>query len=153
MLRLIVFLALNFGALAIGSVLMGSIPNNTWYDQLNKAPWTPPGWVFGAAWFTVMLTFSIFMYQVSGTVPAVQLRHLYTVFALQWVLNVLWNPVFFRWHSPIPALVIIVALAAVVMYLLIWGKQHAGWSALWILPYAAWLCIAISLNAYVVVKN
>ena len=51
------FLILNFGALGIGSFLMNNGPTSTWYLTLNKAPWTPPGWVFGFAWFTIMILF------------------------------------------------------------------------------------------------
>ena len=45
---LIVFLIINFGALAMGGWLMNNGPQTDWYLALNKAPWTPPGWVFGA---------------------------------------------------------------------------------------------------------
>ena len=44
--RLLFFLLLNFGGLALGSFLMGEGPTGMWYSNLNKAPWTPPGWVF-----------------------------------------------------------------------------------------------------------
>ena len=56
------FLVLNFGALGVGGFLMGSSPaQNTWYFSQNLAPWTPPGWVFGAAWTLIMLLFSVYM--------------------------------------------------------------------------------------------
>ena len=51
------FLLLNFGALAIGSYFMNNGPQSNWYLTLNKAPWTPPGWVFGVAWTTIMICF------------------------------------------------------------------------------------------------
>lgn len=59
--RLILFLALNFGALALGGIFAGQGAVSDWYDGLQKAPWTPPGWVFGFAWTTIMICFSIFM--------------------------------------------------------------------------------------------
>jgi benzodiazapine receptor len=59
--RIIVFAVLNFGALGIGVYLMGQGATSDWYQGLNKAPWTPPGWVFGAAWTTIMVFFSIYM--------------------------------------------------------------------------------------------
>lgn len=46
---LILFLVLNFGALGIGTILMDNGPQSLWYTSLNQAPWTPMGWVFGAA--------------------------------------------------------------------------------------------------------
>lgn len=39
-----VFLIVNFGGLYLGGILMGSNPgSNTWYNNLQQAPWTPPG--------------------------------------------------------------------------------------------------------------
>ena len=59
--RLIIFFLLNFGALGIGGFFTGPGVSSEWYQNLNKAPWTPPGWVFGAAWTTIMICFSIYM--------------------------------------------------------------------------------------------
>ena len=59
--RLILFLTLNFGALALGGIFAGQGAVSDWYEALNKAPWTPPGWVFGFAWTTIMICYSLFM--------------------------------------------------------------------------------------------
>jgi tryptophan-rich sensory protein len=64
MLKLIIFFCLNFAALGIGGLLIGDPATDEFYLNVNKAPWTPPGWVFGAAWTTIMICFSIFMFQV-----------------------------------------------------------------------------------------
>ena len=52
---------LNFGALAIGSYFTASGASSDWYQNLNKAPWTPAGWVFGAAWTSIMICYSVYM--------------------------------------------------------------------------------------------
>lgn len=43
--KTIIFLILNFAALAIGGLSTSSGVTSEWYNALNKAPWTPPGWV------------------------------------------------------------------------------------------------------------
>ena len=53
----ILFLVINFGGLAVGNWLMGAGPTGDWYTNINKAPWTPPGWVFGASWTLIMICF------------------------------------------------------------------------------------------------
>ena len=58
---LVIFLFINFGGLALGSWLMNNGPRSLWYIELNKAPWTPPGWVFGVAWTLIMICFSIYL--------------------------------------------------------------------------------------------
>ena len=59
--RLIIFMALNFAALAIGGLFTSKGVSSDWYIVIVKAPWTPPGWVFGAAWTSIMICFGIYM--------------------------------------------------------------------------------------------
>ena len=88
---IILFLLLNFGALAIGSFLMNNGPQTDWYVSLNKAPWTPPGWFFGVAWTTVMVCFSIYL---AYLLPLKSSSSFWIVFSIQFVLNVAWNYIF-----------------------------------------------------------
>ena len=79
------FLLLNFGALAIGSYLMNNGPQSNWYLSLNKAPWTPPGWVFGVAWTTIMICFSVYLANLIGLKNS---PVFWMLFAVQLILNV-----------------------------------------------------------------
>lgn len=150
---LILFIILNFGALAIGAFLMGGETTGEWYKGVNKAPWTPPGWVFGAAWFTIMALFSIYMWKMGNTFDKSQLTTLYVVFGIQWILNVMWNPVFFKWHLVLLGLIVIALLTLVVLWLMIKGFQNKTYLGFLVAPYFIWLCIATSLNAYILLKN
>jgi tryptophan-rich sensory protein len=154
MFRLSVFLVLNFAALYFGSLLMGGSPaDNEWYISLKKAPWTPPGWLFGVAWTFIMICFSVYMWKLAGELKGKQLSALYLIFAVQWVLNVVWNPLFFNWHLVLPALIVLMLLVAVLVFLQI-NFADAKPIYLWtILPYLLWLSIAFSLNFYVLIRN
>lgn len=146
----VLFLLLNFGALSIGALLQGEGPSADWYSNLNRAPWTPPGWVFGAAWFSIMLCFAIYLANLSQKVP---LATFFPIYALQWILNVSWNPLFFNWHLIGKALIVLLALTFVVAIILYRNRIHLGKRTWLIVPYLVWLCIAVSLNAYVLVNN
>lgn len=91
--KLIIFLALNFGALALGGLFTSQGVSSDWYLNLSKAPWTPPGWVFGFAWTSIMLCFSFYMAEAWTLIE--NKKFLITVYTLQWILNVGWNPAFF----------------------------------------------------------
>lgn len=150
MTRLIVFFIVNFLALGLGSYLMGSTPvENSWYQGINKAPWTPPGWVFGFAWTTIMICYSIFMWKATSSTSAI----LYAAFTLQFILNVMWNPVFFRWHMLGMSMVIICCLALLVLWFTYWGFRNTGVWGILMLPYILWLLIAVSLNGYAYANN
>lgn len=148
--RLIIFTLLNFGALAIGGIFTESGVSSDWYQTLTKAPWTPPGWVFGAAWTTIMVLFSIFLASVWEYIDNKKL--LITLFAFQWILNVGWNPIFFHFHLPLTALFIIVGLLFLVITITFRFHRSLALSSL-MLPYIVWLIIATSLNAFVVLYN
>lgn len=146
----VVFLIINFGSLAIGGWLMNNGPQTDWYLALNKAPWTPPGWLFGVAWTTIMLCFSIYMTSLYLSHETVKLKLL---FALQVLLNVSWNYVFFNKHLMTVGLMIIFLLTILIIYFLLTYLKKLNFISLLILPYAVWLCIATSLNLYIVLNN
>lgn len=145
--RFILFLVLNFGALALGGFLMSNPATNLWYKNLHQAPWTPPGWVFGAAWFTVMIFFSIYMASVLKS--NVHRAKWITLFAIQFVLNVAWNPVFFRFHHIGFGLVVLLLLFIVLLLMVYQSKDARRKTLPFLLPYLIWMCVAISLNGYI----
>ena len=149
--RLIIFLIINFGALAIGGFFTGKGVPSDWYIGLDKAPWTPPGWVFGTAWTTIMICFSIYMAYLW---PVVENKNLLIVlFIIQWVLNVSWNPTFFYYQLVLAGLIIITGLTIIVGSFLLLYWSELKFKTLLILPYFIWLLVATSLNGYILFKN
>ncbi|MFB9057717.1 TspO/MBR family protein [Mariniflexile ostreae] len=145
-----VFLVINFSALAIGSWLMGNGPQSDWYQNLDKAPWTPPGWVFGAAWTSIMVCFSIYMAYLYLATPSLKIKSL---FVFQFICNVLWNYLFFNQHLIGLALVAILILTVIIGVFMLSFLTQMNKKSLLVLPYFVWLCIASSLNAYVLIYN
>ncbi len=149
--RTIVFLILNFGALAIGGLYTSDGVSSDWYNLLEKAPWTPPGWVFGAAWTLIMICFSLYMaFLWKSTVNRSTLAALYLV---QWVLNISWNPAFFYYHKVSLALILITGLTVLVTVFLFKYWNFIKSKSILIIPYLIWLLIATSLNAYILISN
>lgn len=149
--RLIVFLLINFGALAVGVFFTGKGVPSEWYISLNKAPWTPPGWVFGFAWTMIMICFSIYMAYLWPIVDNKKI--LIVLFILQWVLNVSWNPTFFYYHNVLVGLIIICGLTILVGIFLINYWPELKFKTVLLLPYFIWLLIATSLNGYIFLRN
>ena len=146
----LLFLFINFSALALGGFLQGEGPMSDWYQNMNKAPWTPPGWFFGVAWTTIMICFSFFMAKLTQSNKSTSLV---TLFVIQFILNVAWNPVFFALHQMVVALVVIVSLTILVgIFLFKYGKEVGNWKWL-VLPYFAWLLVATTLNIYAIAYN
>jgi tryptophan-rich sensory protein len=142
---------INFGGLALGNWFMGDAVNDEWYTSLNKAPWTPPGWVFGAAWTTIMLCFSIYLSYLFSIRKS---KFVIIVFCIAVLLNVSWNYIFFNQQLTRIGLATISALTIVILYFFIsFGDEKLSKLKYLLLPYMLWLCIATSLNAYIVINN
>ena len=120
--------------------------DTAWYATLQKPPWTPPAWVFGPVWSVLYLLMGIALVRVHPT------RHVMVPFLAQLALNLAWTPVFFGAKRPRAALAILVVLCVA-----------AGWTArafgqvdrtagLLLIPYLAWLALALSMN-FSIVRN
>jgi tryptophan-rich sensory protein len=146
----LLFLVINFGGLAIGSWLMNNGPLTEWYTSLNHAPWTPPGIVFGIAWTFIMICFSIYL----GHLFIKDYKSkLIIVFLIQYILNVSWNYIFFNQHLVIFGLITIALLTSLLFYYFFKLSKKTGHYKFLLLPYIIWLCIATSLNLYILIHN
>lgn len=149
--RITLFLILNFAALFIGQYFTGPGVNSEWSQSLNKAPWTPPGWVFAVAWNIIMITYAFWL---NSAWQSGQSKFLWIIlYSFQWILNVSWNPVFFYLQEAAWALPILITLTGIVAGSFFLYYRYLGWKSIWILPYVIWLPIAVSLNLYIVLYN
>ncbi|NBN99685.1 MAG: tryptophan-rich sensory protein, partial [Flavobacteriia bacterium] len=95
--------------------------------------------------YSIYLAFAVVQFQNK--------RLFWGVYLLQWVLNVAWNPLFFKYHWTEVALIDLLALTAVIYFSLLRFIPLRSWKAWLLLPYAIWVVIATSLNAYIVFMN
>ena len=146
----VLFLIINFGGLAIGSWLMNNGPLTEWYISLSQAPWSPPGFVFGIAWTIIMICFSIYLGRlfIKSYNPK-----LIVIFSIQFILNVSWNYIFFNQHLILFGLITIILLTALICYYFFELSQKIRHYKFLLLPYIIWLCIATSLNLYILIHN
>ena len=149
--QILLFIVLNFGALAIGSYFMNNGPSTDWYLSLNKAPWTPPGWIFGIAWFSIMICYSIYMANLMMVCKNKYI--IWFLFSIQFILNVSWNYIFFNKQLTFEGFFIIANLTLVVGLFLFGFKNRLKSTSLWIAPYFIWLLLASSLNLYIIINN
>jgi benzodiazapine receptor len=146
----LLFLAVNFSGLAIGSWLMNNGPLSNWYTNLQQAPWTPPGFVFGIAWTFIMICFSIYLGKLFTEDNTRKIR---SIFLIQFVLNVSWNFIFFNQHLVLFALINILLLTSLIFVYFFKRSSAVNNYKYLLLPYMLWLCIATSLNLYILVHN
>ena len=149
-LRFILFLIINFSALYLGMLFSGEGGTSEWYYNLIRAPWEPPGWVFGAAWTTIMICLAFYM---SISWNYVYKKKLILLYVAQLILNISWSPIFFNYHYIFLGLITILGLTFLIGYILYSFWRELKLNSVFILPYLIWLIIATSLNGYIFLNN
>ncbi len=145
------------GAAVTATAVAGSLGTDvrsSWYRDLDKPSWQPPGWAFGPAWTTLYASIALASARAvdAASSPAERLR-LQRSLAVNLALNAGWNWLFFRARRPDAALAEIVLLEASTLDL----ARRAGRSdsaagrLLW--PYAGWVAFATALNASIARRN
>lgn len=144
--KLLISLALPQIA-AVSGALFTVTGTGSWYQQINKPSWNPPGWVFGPVWTTLYILMGIAFYLVWKSNASDKLkRPAMTLWVVQLVLNFFWTLIFFGAQEPGWALVEIIGLwIFILLTILAFARIHK--TAAWLLvPYLLWVSFATVLT-------
>lgn len=141
---LVAWLAASFVAAAIGAA--ASVQAGTFYAQLARPEWAPPGAVFGPVWTVLYALMGIaawLVWRVGGFRAA---GTALTLFLAQLAFNALWSWLFFGWHRGALAFADVVLLWALVVATLagFWRIRRLAGALL--VPYLLWISFAAALN-------
>ena len=126
---------------------------NNWYENLNKAPWSPPNYVFGIIWPILYVLMFISFFLVYFNKKCYPYCKPITYFLIQLVLNLSWTTVFFRFRQLLLGLVMIVAIILITLYTAYKFYSINRLASALLIPYILWLCVAFSLNLYIILMN
>ena len=141
-----------------------------WYANLVKPEFAPPNWVFGPAWTTLYFLIGISLFLVWKNkwettnrileskqkgwnkwserlwTGDLQKANVIAIFAVQYVLNILWSFVFFGWRLPSLAFLVILALWFAIIFTIINFYRISKLAAYLLVPYILWVSFAGYLN-------
>lgn len=148
---LVAWLALTFGAAAIGAV--ASVDAGSFYGQLVRPAWAPPASAFGPVWSALYLLMGVAAWLVWRERGAVHLPVALTLFVVQLCANALWSWLFFAWRNGAFAFVDVLVLLALIAATttIFWRIRRLA--AVLMLPYLAWVCLASALTWWVWQNN
>lgn len=123
---------------------------NDWYQKLKKSSLTPPANVFGPVWGTLyaLMGISIILYLLSKYTPTGIF-----LFILQLAVNLSWSDIFFRQKQLCTSAYVLFALNILVLFTFIEFRKSSLIAALLLLPYMAWILLALYLNIYICQNN
>ena len=146
--------ALGIGsALAVGAVsALISSRGIRGFEELNKPPLSPPGWLFPVAWTALYILMGIgaarvYLAHTDGTKAAL------AVYAAQLIVNGLWSPIFFAAELRLAAFAWLIILIALSVWMFIRFRRVDRTAALLQIPYLVWLLFAAYLNLGVYLLN
>jgi benzodiazapine receptor len=152
-----VLLACSLALVAIvasvgGIATAGSVGD--WYEGLDRAPWNPPGWVFGPAWTVLYVLMAVAAWLVAREgLDDQAVRTALLLYGAQLALNLGWSLVFFGLRRPGLALAVILALLVAIAATAV-AFHGISSTAAWLLaPYLAWVAFAATLNAWIAFAN
>ena len=119
---------------------------NPWYDALIKPAIQPPGWAFGVAWSILYVLLGVALAIVLNARGNRYRGVAIALFAVSFVLNLAWSPLFFAAHQVFAAFFLILFMQAfAIATTFAFGRIRAA--AAWLmLPYLLWLSFASILN-------
>lgn len=128
-------------------------PAGQWYRSLDKPPWQPPSWAFGAVWTPLYASIAWSAGRALGRARPDQRRPLVTALAANLTLNAAWNWLFFRARSPQAGLAGTALLDLSNAHLISRTARADAVAAAALLPYAAWCAFATALNSSIARRN
>ena len=151
-LALVICIAIAQLAGLLGLPFTDTAPGS-WYDQLDKPDFTPPGWVFAPTWTLLYTLIGIGLFRVWRAEPSPERTLGIGLWGVQIALNALWTPLFFGaelpWIAGIDLLVLVGAIVATIVVV----ARVDRIAAVLMVPYLAWVGFATVLTLSIAAAN
>lgn len=126
---------------------------NNWYSSLQKAPRTPPNYVFGIVWSILYTMMAVSFLMVWKNKKCFPYCNPLTMFFIQLGFNLIWTTLFFKLKMPVLALIdimLIIYFAFITQQAFSKINKFAGYL---LITYIGWLLLAFTMNLYIAVMN
>ena len=131
------------------------IEPDEWFFNLNFSPVKPPSIVVRSVWPFLYFTLSTYAWCISYELKRRKYQIAFVMFMFQMILNWLYGPVMFAWHSPEGILVNDIICVVVILSLIIFQfVDKKKWQlGVLLFPILLWECYATYLTGYIVANN
>lgn len=121
------------------------------FEQLEKPPLSPPGWLFPVVWTVLFVLMGIASYLV--VVSAKPNRTALTVYGVQLIFNFVWSIIFFNYSQYLFAFIWLVILWALILTTVVLFYRISKPAGYLMIPYLVWVTFAGYLNLGVYMLN
>ena len=118
---------------------------DSWYESIKPAL-APPGWVFGVVWTFLFYLIAIAMYYSWTNSNKKEKKKVFSFYAVNLILNMLWSFIYFKAKNPAFALVVLIVLWCSILALIIMNWKINKKASYLLIPYLLWVSFASILN-------
>lgn len=122
------------------------------YQNLNRPPFSPPGWLFPIIWTLLYLLMGLSSYFIVQS-PSLMKEKALILYFFQLFINFIWPLFFFNFRNYLFAFLILIVLIISVSYMLFTFKEINSLSFYLNVPYLLWLIFALYLNFMIFLNN
>jgi len=145
------WLLASFTGAAIGGI--ATLDAGSFYRQLARPGWAPPGWIFGPVWSVLYLLLGIAVWLVWRERGFAGARVALSLFLWQLAVNSLWSWLFFAWNLGALAFGETLLLWALVFATLVSFWRVRPLAGMLLVPYLGWVSFAAVLTYAVWQRN
>lgn len=120
--------------------------HSVWYANLPKPSFTPPKEAFAPVWTILYLMIGVALSRL--WLARHRNKILLWLFAIQFILNLAWSPIFFYFHNIGLALIDLFLIWMCLIAFVFFSFRDKVMFALFI-PYLLWTSLALSLNCVI----
>ncbi len=149
--KLLLCIAIPLGIGGLSALLTSG--NMNLFDEINKPPLSPPGWLFPVVWTLLYILMGVSLYMVTEKSPLKNIKPQLISFGTQLFFNFFWSIIFFNFKAFLFAfgwLILLWVSIAVNIFLFYKTDKRAG---LLQLPYLLWVSFAGYLNLSIYFLN
>lgn len=124
------------------------------FEQLNKPPLSPPGWLFPVVWSILYILMGIASYLVltSDGHPE-DIEHALTAYGIQLAVNFVWPLLFFNLNMYLASFFWLVHLWLLIVITIKLFSRLSPTAGKLMVPYLLWVTFAGYLNAFIYLLN
>ena len=141
---LLAWTVLTFAAAAVGG--FASSQAGSFYADLARPSWAPPGWLFGPVWTLLYALMAVAVWLVWRRGGFRSAGSALTLYLLQLAANAMWTWLFFAWRQGGFAFAEILVLWALIAATILAFWRVSRIAGVLLLPYLAWVSFAAALT-------
>jgi translocator protein len=141
------------GILGISWVVASLTTPGDWYASLDKPPLVPPSWAFGVVWPILYVLMAVAFWRILQHPEWQGYRKARNLFVVQLAVNYAWSFLFFMFHWPVVSALWLAMLVVLIVLTYRAFSRLDKIAGNLLLPYLAWCCFALYLNAGIAYLN